>query len=424
MELRQSDVSSDPYTLVAAPPAAAQPQATPFEKQILMSVLRLFGAPAVRVELWDGAQIVPRGASVQVGFCIKDRATLWRFLRNPGYYLPEDYSLGRIDLLGEPVALLHELLSARVKVNATPSLQRFVLEHLGRSSRNTRHRSRDNIHKHYDLGNEFYRLWLDEELVYTCAYFADPAFSLEEAQRAKMDLVCRKLDLKPGERVLEVGCGWGGLARHMARNFGVTVRAYNISHEQVVEARRRAQMEGLDRQVEFIEDDYRAANGTYDAFVSVGMLEHVGIAHYRQLSDVIHRTLTPGGRGLLHSIAQNRNEALNSWIQRRIFPGAYPPSLRQMLTVLEPYSFTVLDVENLRLHYAKTLEHWLARFEGNVDRVSVMFDRDFVRTWRFYLTCSLAAFRSDSLQLFQVLFTRQGNNAPVSWTRLPWYLPR
>jgi len=202
----------------------------------------------------------------------------------------------------------------------------------------------------------------------------------------------------------------------------VQVTAYNISREQITEARERAQAQGLDGQVRFVEDDYRRAEGQYDAFVSVGMLEHVGLAHYRTLGDVIHRTLKPHGRGLLHSIGQNRSERLNSWVEKRIFPGAYPPNLRQMLSVLEPHSLTVLDVENLRLHYAKTLEHWLARFEQHAAQIQTMFDENFVRAWRYYLSASLASFRTDSLELFQVLFTRQGNNR-VPWTRAGWYLP-
>ena len=281
---------------------------------------------------------------------------------------------------------------------------------------NTLGGSRSNIHHHYDIGDDFYRLWLDREMVYTCAFFPSPEVSLEEAQTAKMELVCRKLWLKPGETVVEAGCGWGALALYMARHYGVTVKAYNVSREQIRHARERAKAEGLEGRVEFIEDDYRTIRGQFDVFASIGMLEHVGADHYRQLGEVIHRCLRPAGRGILHTIGRDYPGCLNAWIERRIFPGAYAPSLREIMNVLEPRSFSVLDVENLRLHYALTLQHWLDRFEAAAPRVEEMFDEAFVRAWRLYLVGSLAAFRTGSLQLFQVLFARHGSNE-IPWTR-------
>lgn len=191
-------------------------------------------------------------------------------------------------------------------------------------------------------------------MVYTCAYFATPDVSLEQAQTAKLDYVCRKLQLKPGERVVEAGCGWGALALYMARHYGVTVKAYNISKEQVAFAREQAQQEGLDDRVEFIEDDWRNIEGVFDVFASVGMLEQNG--------------------------------------------------------------FSVLDIENLRRQYAKTLEHWSQRYEDHLTQIEELFDETFLRVWRLYLAGSLAAITSGTLQLFQVLFSRSGNNG-VQWAR-------
>ena len=202
--------------------------------------------------------------------------------------------------------------------------------------------------------------------------------------------------------------------------YGVKVRAFNISHEQVIYARERARQEGLDGNIEYIEDDYRAITGQYDAFVSVGMLEHVGKSRYADLGAVINRVLRPGGRGLLHSIGRDRPMPMNAWIARHIFPGAYPPALVEMLEVLEPGGFSVLDVENLRLHYIRTLEHWLDNYEGALDTVREIFDEVFVRTWRLYLAGSIAAFRTGSLQLFQVSFARAGKN-DLPWTRAALY---
>jgi cyclopropane-fatty-acyl-phospholipid synthase len=200
----------------------------------------------------------------------------------------------------------------------------------------------------------------------------------------------------------------------MAKHHGVRVRAYNISHEQVMYARRRAKDEGLADRVEYVEDDYRNIAGEYDKFVSVGMLEHVGPDNYEALGGVIHRALKPSGRGLIHSIGRNKPELMNAWIEKRIFPGAYPPTLREMMDIFEPHGLSVLDVENLRLHYAETLRHWLKRYEENTPKVEAMFDRSFVRAWRLYLAGSIAAFLSGSLQLFQVVFARPRDNSLLS----------
>jgi cyclopropane-fatty-acyl-phospholipid synthase len=245
-------------------------------------------------------------------------------------------------------------------------------------------------------------------MLYTCAYFVDPDMSLEEAQRAKMRHVCRKLHLQPGERVVEAGCGWGSLALFMAEHYGVSVTAYNISREQIAYARRRARAAGLEDRVRFVEDDYRTIEDRYDAFVSVGMLEHVGLAQFPVMGQVIDRALDPQrGRGLLHFIGRNVVYPLNPWIRKRIFPGAYPPTLTQVTSrILEPFDLSVLDVENIRPHYARTLEHWLARFDDARERVESIFDDSFARAWRLYLAGSQAAFTTGWMQLFQVAFAR------------------
>jgi cyclopropane-fatty-acyl-phospholipid synthase len=197
------------------------------------------------------------------------------------------------------------------------------------------------------------------------------------------------------------------------------VRACNVSHEQIKYARRRARSEGLDDRVQFIEDDYRNLSGHCDAFVSVGMLEHVGVEHYGELGATIDRCLSPTGRGLIHSIGRDQPGRINRWIERRIFPGAYAPSLREMMAVVEPWGFSVLDVENLRLHYAETLRHWLLRFNSAAGAVTRMFDQKFVRAWRLYLVGSMAGFTAGSLQLFQLVLARPGmNDIPRTRERL------
>ena len=383
---------------------------------MVRTFLKTIGDPALRVILWDGKEVAGTGVTPAVGLLIRDRATLRRLLVNPLLHFGDDYSAGRIEVEGGLVALLETVYRAmertpRFKKDADPAAYRRNQPKL-----NTLSGSRQNIHHHYDIGNDFYQLWLDEEMLYTCAYFPDQVVTLEDAQIAKMDLVCRKLRLQAGQTVVDAGCGWGALARHMARKYGVTVRAFNISHEQIAYARHRASAEGLAGRVEYIEDDYRNISGRYDAFVSVGMLEHVGPDHYQELGRVIDRSLTEQGLGLIHTIGQNRATPMSPWFLKRIFPGSYPPTLREMMTVLEPWGLTVLDVENLRLHYAKTVEHWLQRFELHHKRIQEMFDECFVRAWRLYLSGCISNFSVGTLQLFQVVFSRPANNL-IPWTR-------
>jgi cyclopropane-fatty-acyl-phospholipid synthase len=338
----------------------------------------------------------------------KNRRALFGWVWDAELNFGEAYMSGAVEIHGDLVRLL-EVAYRALGTRPRP----WWLS----PSSNDESAAKGNVHEHYDLGNDFYRLWLDRELVYTCAYFPTPDCTLEEAQIAKMDLVCRKLNLQPGERVVEAGCGWGSLALFMAKRYGVTVKAFNLSSEQTAYARERARQEGLTGRVEFVEDDYRNVRGRYDAFVSVGMLEHVGLADFRTLGDVIDRSLGARGRGLLHFIGRNQPMLLNRWIRKRIFPGAYPPALREVFEqVLEPRGLSVLDVENLRLHYAKTLEHWHRRFDEAADQVTGMFDESFVRAWRLYLAGSEAAFTTGSMQLFQVVFAPGASNA-IPWTR-------
>jgi cyclopropane-fatty-acyl-phospholipid synthase len=375
----------------------------------------LEGVP-VELRLWDGTSAVVSTPAV-ARVSIHDRRTLWGLAASPEVTFGEAYRDGRLTVDGDLVALLVGV-DRKVdwrRVRPPSALTRARLG--GREST-----ARRNVRHHYDLGNDFYRLWLDEQLVYTCAYFPTEGTDLDEAQRAKLDYVCRKADIKPGDIVYEAGCGWGALALHAARQYGARVRAWNLSTEQVAHARQRAQAEGLGDRVEFVLDDYRHIDGMCDVFLSVGILEHVGPRHYHELGAVMDRCLhQQHGRGLLHFIGRNTSAPFSAWVRKRIFPGAHAPTLREVMAgTLEPFAFSVLDVENLRLHYEKTLAHWLARFEAAVPAVTRMFDERFVRTWRLYLAGSQASFATGCLQLFQVTFAR-GTSNDVGWTRAGLY---
>jgi cyclopropane-fatty-acyl-phospholipid synthase len=407
------DAASRPQELTTPAGKRAQvpaPRSRSIDVRLARRLLKALGnAPLEFVLGWTGERVIGPGSPVaQIRFA--DRATLWSVAADPRVSFGDAYSEGRVQIEGDLLDLLEIIYRSSAAGGTGGTFSRLLQGLRYRPRRNTLSGSRQNIHSHYDIGNEFYSLWLGETMAYTCAYYPTAETSLDEAQVAKMDHVCRKLRLQAGDTVVEAGCGWGSFALHMASRYGARVRAFNISKEQIAFARMRAKEQGLEGRVEFIEDDYRNITGRYDVFASIGMLEHVGKENYPELGRVARRALVPDGRGLIHSIGRNHPAPLQPWIERRIFPGAYPPSLGEMMQIFEPADLSVLDVENIRLHYALTLREWLARYEAAVDKVRSMFDELFVRMWRLYLAGSVAAFESGTLQLFQVMFTTPQNN--------------
>lgn len=389
------------------------------DRWLAARVQQVINPARVRLELWDGASRYG-GTEPPIGtLVVADRRALLGLALDPDLYFGEAYMAGRVIVQGS----LRQVVESLMRWSSTSASWREGLS-AWLATHNTTGHSRRNVHHHYDLGNAFYERWLDAELVYTCAYYAAPDLSLDDAQRAKLDLVCRKLRLRPGERVVETGCGWGALALHMARHYGARVTAFNLSREQLAYARARAAREGLADRVAFIEDDYRNVTGQFDAFVSVGMLEHVGLRQFPSMADVLKRCLRrDGGRGFLHFIGRDAPRPLNSWIRRRIFPGAYPPTLAEATTrILAPAGMSVVDVENLRLHYARTLAHWTDRYVAAADYVRATYGDQFHRAWELYLAGSEAAFNTGWMQLFQVVFVPR-ESAPPSWTRSDPYAP-
>jgi cyclopropane-fatty-acyl-phospholipid synthase len=393
----------------AQPGHANKPNA--LDRWVLSKLTNAIPEHDMRILLWD--KPVPANTSDVPAVQICDRGALYQVVRFPELHFGDLYSAGRIRVHGD---LLKVLDASYRYVEANARAAKWIGRFQRLAATPSMADSRRNIHHHYDIGNEFYSLWLDREaLQYTCAYYPEADMTIEQAQQAKMHHVCRKLQLRADDTVAEAGGGWGGFALFMAQNYGVRVRSFNISKEQIAYSREWAKQRGLDGRVEFVEDDFRNISGRYDAFVSIGMLEHAGAGNYAGLGKLINRVLTDEGRGLIHTIGRDRPERLNPWIDKRIFPGAYPPTLREMMDIFEPNGFSVLDVENIRLHYAKTLQGWLERYEENIDKVRDMFDEPFVRGWRLYLAGSIMAFLHGKLQLFQVAFARSGmNNLPSS----------
>ena len=284
-------VASRPLDARGPGPQTGAGRVRGLDRWLARRLLRAIGNPPIDFVLWNGDEVRGGGPAV-ARLLIHDRPTLWKLLLRPTMHFGDAYAAGRLEVQGDLAKMLEVAYRADPHPSAGP-LGRLLCRWLRRARSNTLAGSRANIHHHYDIGDNFYRLWLDEQMLYTCGYFPSAAATLEEAQRAKMDHICRKLWLRPGETVVEAGCGWGALALHMAARYGVSVQAYNISGEQVRYARRRARAEGLDGRVQFIDDDYRHIRGPCDVFVSVGMLEHVGPEHYGEFVATLDRASVP-----------------------------------------------------------------------------------------------------------------------------------
>jgi len=386
------------------------------DQAIVLGIMKSAGNPRISVRLWNGNEFPVTGEHPVACLEFLSRRAVLKLLTAPSVGFGECYSQGLIKIHGDFLAFVNEVTRAITRKGSHQFYLPRLKSDLHALRRNSTRRSKYNAHHHYDLGNDFYRMWLDERMVYTCAYYDTPGATLAEAQVAKLDHVCRKLDLKPGQTVVEAGCGWGALAMHMAEHYGVEVKAYNISRAQVDWAREKAAARGLDNRLEFILGDYRSIGKRFDRFVSVGMLEHVGRANYRTLGKLVKRCLKPEGLALIHTIGRSHPSSMDAWILKYIFPGGHVPSLGEMMAIFEPNRFTVLDVENLRLHYARTCAEWLSNYEAVADKVSEMYSEEFSRMWRLYLAGSSAGFQSGTLQLYQVVFAH-GTNNRVPWSR-------
>jgi len=276
-------------------------------------------------------------------------------------------------------------------------------------------RARANVAHHYDLSAGLYDLFLDADRQYSCAYFARPDMTLDAAQTAKKHHIARKLLIAPGMSVLDIGCGWGGLALTLARDYGARVTGVTLSQEQHRLATERTARAGLSDRIDIRLQDYRTVTETFDRVVSVGMFEHVGLPHYATYFRTVHDRLSPDGVALIHTIGHTEPpRATSPWLDRYIFPGGYIPALSEMMAAVERQGFITADVEVWRLHYAETLRHWHDRFVARADEARALYDDRFVRMWRYYLTACELAFRLTSQSVFQVQLARRHGVVPVT----------
>ncbi|MGE0501328.1 MAG: class I SAM-dependent methyltransferase [Rhizobiaceae bacterium] len=290
---------------------------------------------------------------------------------------------------------------------------RYALRRL--QQMNTAGRAKKNIERHYDLSGDLYRLFLDADMQYSCAYFERPDMTLEEAQLAKKRHIAAKMKLSAGQTVLDIGSGWGGMGLYLARSFDLDVLGVTLSTEQHGVATERARTEGLEDRVHFEIQDYRAIPERFDRIVSVGMFEHVGVPHYRTFFDRVATMLKPDGVMVLHSIGRFGPPAATApFIRKYIFPGGYIPALSEVLPHIEKAGLMVGDIEILRLHYAETLKIWRQRFLANRDRAKAIYDERFCRMWDFYLAASEASFRWQDMMVFQIQITRKNDALPIT----------
>jgi cyclopropane-fatty-acyl-phospholipid synthase len=332
----------------------------------------------------------------------------------------EEYVAGNIDVDGNFQQLVRLGIAPRfqdIKLSLSTRIAIF-LQHL--KSVNTLKRSPGNIAHHYDLGNEFYKHYLDESMAYSCAYFRSKEDSLEQAQQQKYEHICRKLQLKEGETLVDIGCGWGGMLLYAARHYGVKGFGCTLSRHQTEYARARVAEEGLENDITIRLEDYRNVKGQFDKFVSIGMFEHVGKGFIPTFMEKTRHLLKPGGIGLLHTIGKECDTAEDPWTTKYIFPGGYLPILDHIIRTMGKQGLVPADIENLRLHYAATLDEWSKRFEANAQRIEEMFDDRLVRMWRMFLNGSAAAFRWGNIRLYQILFTNGLNNS-LPMTREHFY---
>lgn len=358
------------------------------------------------------------GTGTRVKIKIHSKLFPWKILLHPNMALPEGYMNDEFSIVEGEIRDLLDLVKRNAALRYgtrhrkhsgfTQRLVRYVLEHnpVGRAQKNVSH--------HYDLDGGLYDLFLENDKQYSCAYFIDPDATLEAAQAAKKRHIASKLRIEPGHRVLDIGCGWGGLAIYLAQQTGAKILGVTLSREQHKIASERVRQMGLDGQIEIRLQDYREVEERFDRIVSVGMFEHVGVKHYGEFFDTVYRRLEDNGVALLHTIGRlGCPQMTHPWIRKYIFPGGSLPSLSQMVPCIEASGLLTCDIEILRLHYAKTLEHWAARFKANRDKARQLYDERFCRMWEVYLLSCIFAFHYDYLANFQVQMTKRLDTLPL-----------
>ena len=396
---------------------AESPPAMPVISRLLQ---RAVARGSLEVIDWKGRRHAFRGRSSpeRSVIRIRDRNFPLKVLASPTLALGEAYMDGTLMIERGDLRTLLRILSSGLRFLEQMPLEKLryaAASALRNLRRNSKRRSRRNVSHHYDLSDDLYRLFLDSDLQYSCAYFPPGTESLEKAQAAKKRHLAAKLLLEPGMTVLDIGSGWGGLALELARSADVEVKGITLSTEQVKASRERAKVRGLERSVRFELQDYRDVKERFDRIVSVGMFEHVGPAHYAEYFRGVARALKPDGVALIHSIGRRSPPGgADGWISKYIFPGGYIPALSEVMPAVERSGLWVTDIEIVRMHYAETLRHWYERFQTQRDEARELYDERFCRMWEFYLAGCEMTFRRGDLMVFQLQVAHQPDVVPLT----------
>lgn len=382
------------------------------EKSLLQNLLSRIQEGCFQVRYWDGTEEQYGQGTPSFRLILPDKSVVKKLFKNPGLAWGEAYVDGCIELEGRIDDVMHLLMANKEIISELGVFK------TGQKLTSILHSSSikkqgDNVRSHYDLGNDFFSLWLDPTMSYSCAYFQKPTDTLEQAQYQKIDHTLKKLHLKPGETLLDIGSGWGWLIIRAALQYQVQATGITVSCEQYERTKQRIEELKLGDLVQVRLMDYReleAEGHKFDKIVSVGMFEHVTQAGMPVYMGAVRNMLKPGGISLLHTITHTTEASVNPWIVKYIFPGGYIPSLRETIWLLAEYDFHLLDVECLRMQYAMTLDRWAENFENNLDKIREMYDERFIRMWRMYLQSCAASFRYSGLSIHQMLFSKGLNN--------------
>ena len=366
------------------------------------------------IEFWDG-DAIRFGKFPQVTLRLKTKSCAKKIIRKGFLGFGESYVKGDLEIENDLLKLFRLGFAIDFDDYQLSFWQKFRLLIHSLIDSDTLRQAPKNISYHYDKGDEFYALYLDKTMTYSCAYFVKPYDSLEQAQLNKYEHIARKLLLKPNESLLDIGCGWGGMLIYAARKYGITGVGITLSKNQFQYANRKIKELGLQNQLKVLYQDYRQLSGKFDKIVSIGMMEHVGKRFIPTFIQKVSDLLKTGGLALLHTIGKDSPSAGDPWTFTYIFPGAYIPTLQEIVNEMGKTGFSILDVENLRLHYAKTLEKWSENFEGNIAKIRKLFDERFVRQWRLFLNSTSAGFKYGNSRLFQILVSKGlDNTLPVT----------
>jgi cyclopropane-fatty-acyl-phospholipid synthase len=380
------------------------------KKAMLESVLQNIQYGTIKVRYWDGLETQYGNGEPTFKFIFNKEPSL-SDLNDVSLVLGELYMDGILDYEGKFDNLLQIMEMNKALFSSKQSTMKKIFTTAVKSLASVADKmeQKRNIHTHYDLGNDFFSLWLDKSMCYSCAYFKTPQDSLYDAQIQKLDLILKKLHLEPGQKLLDIGCGWGSLIIRAAEKFGVKALGITLSEEQFASVTKRIRDAGVTNLVDVKLVNYLDLDPKeyqFDRIVSVGMFEHVGKDYLGRYMKKVNELLLPGGLSMLHTLINQQEVITNAWVKRYIFPGGYIPSLRETYHLFPDFDFRVIHDESLRMHYVKTLEYWYQNFTQQLDNVYQKFDERFVRMWSLYLQGSAAILRTGNLDLHQILFSK------------------